>query len=77
MGVDIYRLAENMGTGVTQIRNHYGRHVSGDAFIQELTKYRSKSADRKKQAAAPNSSGLRALDASSITMPKYATLPFA
>jgi len=49
--VDIYRLAENMGTGVTQIRNHYGRHVSGDAFIQELTKYRSKSADRKKQAA--------------------------
>ena len=50
-GVDIYRLAENMGTGVTQIRNHYGRHVSGDAFIQELTKYRSKSADRKKQAA--------------------------
>ena len=50
-GVDIYRLAENMGTGVTQIRNHYGRHVSGDAFIQELTKYRSKSADRRKQAA--------------------------
>ena len=50
-GVDIYRLAENMGTGVTQIRNHYGRHVSGDAFIQELTKYRSKSADRKKHAA--------------------------
>ena len=50
-GVDVYRLAENMGTGVTQIRNHYGRHVSGDAFIQELTKYRSKSADRKKQAA--------------------------
>ena len=50
-GVDIYRLAENMGTGVTQIRNHYGRHVSGDAFIQELTKYRSKSADRKKQVA--------------------------
>ena len=49
--VDIYRLAENMGTGVTQIRNHYGRHVSGDAFIQELTKYRSKSADRKKQTA--------------------------
>jgi hypothetical protein len=40
-----------MGTGVTQIRNHYGRHVSGDAFIQELTKYGSKSADRKKQAA--------------------------
>ena len=50
-GVDVYRLAENMGTCVTQIRNHYGRHVSGDAFIQELTKYRSKSADRKKQAA--------------------------
>ena len=50
-GVDVYRLAENMGTGVTQIRNHYGRHVSGDAFIQELTKYRSKSADRNKQAA--------------------------
>ena len=49
--VDIYRLAENMGTGVTQIRNHYGRHVSGDAFIQELTKYRSKSADLKKQTA--------------------------
>ena len=40
-----------MGTGVTQIRNHYGRHVSGDAFIQELTKYSSKSADRKKQTA--------------------------
>lgn len=50
-GVDVYRLAENMGTGVTQIRNHYGRHVSGDAFIKELTKYRSKSADQKKNAA--------------------------
>ena len=50
-GVDVYRLAENMGTGVTQIRKHYGGHVSGDAFIQELTKYRSKSADRNKQAA--------------------------
>ena len=50
-GVDIDRLAENMGTGVTQIRNHYGGHVSGDALNKELTKYRSKSADRKMHVA--------------------------
>ena len=50
-GVDVFRMAENMRTGVTQIRNHYARQVSGDAFNQELTLYHSKSADRRKQAA--------------------------
>jgi len=49
--VDIYQLATTMGTGVTQIRNHYGRHISGDAFIKELTKYQSKSGQNAKNAA--------------------------
>jgi integrase len=49
--VDIYQLATTMGTGVTQIRNHYGRHISGDAFIKELTKYQSKSGQNAKSAA--------------------------
>ena len=40
-----------MGTGVTQIRNHYGRHISGDAFIKELTKYQSKTGQTTKNAA--------------------------
>ena len=40
-----------MGTGVTQIRNHYGRHISGDAFIKELTKYESKSGQKAKNVA--------------------------
>jgi integrase len=34
--VDIYRLAENMGTGVEQIRNHYG-HVNPVMFRKQLT----------------------------------------
>ena len=49
--VDIYQLATTMGTGVTQIRNHYGRHISGDAFIKELTKYESKSGQKAKNVA--------------------------
>ena len=40
-----------MGTGVTQIRNHYGRHISGDAFINELTKNESKTGHKAKGAA--------------------------
>ena len=40
-----------MGTGISQIRNHYGRHISGDAFIKELTKYQSKSGQNAKTAA--------------------------
>jgi len=40
-----------MGTGVTQIRNHYGRHISGDAFIKELTKFQSKTGEKVKSAA--------------------------
>ena len=49
--VDVFQLATSMGTGVTQIRNHYGRHISGDAFIKELTKYQSKSSQTAKSAA--------------------------
>jgi hypothetical protein len=49
--VDVYQLATTMGTGVTQIRNHYGRHISGDAFIREITKYESKSSQNVKSAA--------------------------
>ena len=49
--VDIYQLATNMGTGVNQIRNHYGRHISGDAFIKELTKFESKTGEKEKTAA--------------------------
>ena len=49
-GVDVYALATAMGTGVNQIRNHYGRHISGDAFISELTKYQSKTGAAKKAA---------------------------
>ena len=40
-----------MGTGVTQIRNHYGRHISGDAFITELTKHQNTSGKKAKNAA--------------------------
>ena len=40
-----------MGTSVTQIRNHYGRHISGDSFITELTKYKSKTASQTKEKA--------------------------
>ena len=47
--VDIYRLAENMGTGITQIKNHYGRHVSGEAFMRELTKNEKRSSEMKKR----------------------------
>lgn len=49
--VDVFQLATTMGTGVTQIRNHYGRHISGDAFIKEITKYQSKSGQDAKNAA--------------------------
>jgi len=31
-----------MGIGVEQIRDYYARHISGDSFITELTKYQSK-----------------------------------
>ena len=47
--VDICRLAENMGTGITQIKNHYGRHVSGEAFMRELTKNEKRSTEMKKR----------------------------
>jgi len=47
-GVDVYQLATSMGTGVEQIKNHYGRHISGEAFIDGLTKYQSKSGAVKK-----------------------------
>ena len=50
-GVDVYALATSMGTGVNQIKNHYGRHISGDAFITELTKYQSKSGAVNKASA--------------------------
>ena len=40
-----------MGTGVEQIRNHYGRHISGDAFIGELTKFKSKTGEKTKEAS--------------------------
>lgn len=49
--VDVFQLATNMGTGVTQIRNHYGRHISGDSFIKELTKFQSKSGEKVKSTA--------------------------
>ena len=49
--VDVYQLRTNMGTSVTQIQNHYGRHISGDAFIKELTKYQSKTGSKVKAAA--------------------------
>lgn len=50
-GVDVFRLAENMGTSVDQIRNHYGRHISGEAYISELTRYQSRSANKAKNEA--------------------------
>ena len=49
--VDVFQLATNMGTGVEQIRNHYGRHISGDAFIRELTKFKSKTGEKTKEAS--------------------------
>ena len=49
--VGVYALATSMGTGVNQIRNHYGRHISGDAFLNEMTKYQSKSGQKVKSAA--------------------------
>lgn len=49
--VDVYQLATSMGTGVQQIRNHYGRHISGDAFIKELTKFKSKTGEKTKETA--------------------------
>ena len=49
--VDVFQLATTMGTGATQIRNHYGRHISGDTFIKELTKYKGKSSQTAKTAA--------------------------
>jgi integrase len=49
--VDVFQLATGMGTGVTQIRNHYARHISGDAFISELTKNESKTGQKVKASA--------------------------
>ena len=49
--VDVYALATSMGTGTSQIKNHYGRHISGEAFVKELTKYQSKSNQKAKSAA--------------------------
>ena len=49
--VDVFQLATNLGTGVNQIRNHYGAHISGDAFIKELTKFESKTGEKTKSAA--------------------------
>jgi integrase len=57
-GVDVYALATSMGTGVEQIKNHYGRHISGDAFITELTKYQSKSGAAKKASAIKDLVGM-------------------
>lgn len=50
-GVDVFRLATNMGTGVAQIRNHYGRHISGDSFVKELTKFETKTGEKAKGEA--------------------------
>ena len=50
-GVDVFVLATLMGTGVEQIRNHYARHISGDAFITEATKYQSKTGATNKASA--------------------------
>lgn len=36
---DIGQLATLMGTGITQIRNHYGRHIRSEAFIDEATRF--------------------------------------
>jgi hypothetical protein len=47
----VFQLATNLGTGVNQIRNHYGAHISGDAFIKELTKFESKTGEKTKSAA--------------------------
>lgn len=43
-----------MGTGVQQIRNHYGRHISGDAFIRELTKFKSKTGKKTEETSVRN-----------------------
>jgi len=50
-GVDVYRLATSMGTGVTQIKNHYGSSISGEAFIDELTKNSTKTGEEAKSVA--------------------------
>ena len=49
--VDVYQLSTSMGTGISQIRNHYGRHISGDAFIDELIKNKSKLGEKVKSDA--------------------------
>ncbi|MDA1024211.1 MAG: hypothetical protein O2817_12855 [Proteobacteria bacterium] len=50
-GTDVFRLATSMGTGVQQIRKHYGKHISGDAFITDLTRYESKGGEKAKTKA--------------------------
>jgi len=47
-----------MGTGVEQIKNHYGRHISGEAFIDGLTKYQSKSGAATKASAIKDLMGM-------------------
>ena len=46
--MDVGQLAYLMGTGVNQIRNHYGRHIRGEAFINQATRYESRSASHRK-----------------------------
>ena len=36
---------------LTTSKHHYGRHISGDAFIKELTKFESKTGEKTKSAA--------------------------
>ena len=57
-GMDIFALATTMGTGVNQIRNHYARHISGDAFEAEATKYRSAGEATKKAASVKELLGM-------------------
>ena len=57
-GMDIFALATTMGTGVNQIRNHYARHISGDAFEAEAIKYRSAGEATKKAASVKELLGM-------------------
>lgn len=41
--MDVGQLAVLMGTGLTQIRNYYGRHIRSEAFIDEATRFDKKS----------------------------------
>ena len=57
-GVGVYALAISMGTGVEQIRTHYGRHINADAFITDLTNYQSKSGAANKASAITDLVGM-------------------